>query len=356
MTYSRALVCASLLALSVLAGKALAQAENGFEIDGGHKADYVDGRKSEGWYRIRYRGESLAERGTPFQKSDPAVPDAPKIDIGAAAESALLARFEKGTLALGGGLFDMSGVRPVTFEGLKSLDLRGTAFVASDSSFKQMQFGVGLQSPAIRVPGLRGREIANWIVLGVNAQRRDSTDTSSDTTFAAATYRVFVGKSFDWRPPADGTTAEQITKKYLGDAPTMSAALAKRDAIIARGISEADQRFLDAVELAEERIKKTPKANADEIWVSIAQLSGTAQIKARARPTFAIYGELSGWYEFRGGDSSSRSKSLFTLSADYWFMPGRDDVFLRVRYENGHERGAPDTRKNQLLTSIALRF
>jgi hypothetical protein len=340
------------------------------EIEGGYKADYVEGRKSEGWYRLTYKGKPVAERGTSLPFTETVLLDAPKADLKVSDDTDLVLRFEDGTLGLAGGLFDMSGVRPISFTGLEGLNLRGTAFVAADNSFKQVQFGAGLQTEPMRVPGLAGREVANWIVLGVNAQRRDSTDAAADNSFAAATYRAFVGKAFGWRTPAKQqieALARRLADAYLRDAPTMTEALAKKTQIDNDKNSGTEQRrFARAVTAARLEIRRklldTKRTEMSEeemtaIWTSAAREFEEGAIEAISlRPTVAVYAELSGWYEFRGGGTSSRSKSLFTLSADYWFLPGRDDVFLRVRYENGHERGAPDMRKNQLLTSVALRF
>ena len=340
------------------------------EIEGGYKADYVAGRKSEGWHRLTYRGKPVSERGTPLPFTETVLLDAPKADLKVADDTDLVLRFEDGTLGLAGGLFDMSGVQPISFTGLGDFKLRGTAFAAADNSFKQVQFGAGVQTAPQRIPGLAGREVANWIVLGINAQRRDSTDAAADSNFAAATYRAFVGKAFGWRTPERPqieALAKRLSDAYLRDAPTMADALAKKAQIDKDEKSSAEQRrFARAVTAARlairSRLRETNRTEMDDkemdaLWAAAARDFELGAVEAIAlRPTVSVYAELSGWYEFRGGDTSSRSKSLFTLSADYWFMPGRDDVFLRMRYENGHERGAPDTRKNQLLASIALRF
>lgn len=344
---------------------------NRIELEGGHRADYVAGRKSEGWYRVAYHGVPLALRGTPSQYSDTIVLDRPRPEVGTADRSDLMLRFEEGTLAVGGGVFDMEGVRPIKLTGLENIDLRGTAFVASDSSFKQVQFAVGLETPSYPVPGLQGREISNWVVLGVNAQRRDATDSAgADDTFAAATYRMFIGKAWTRKGSAASTAslAQRIGNAFLRDAPTFSMA-PEVDKKNKTSVKAADRsllvgQFTNAVDDARTEIKRRTDAgmppNAEEqdrIWATAARniALGAAQTLSE-QTTLALYAEFSGWYEFRGSSASSRQKSLFTLSADYWFMPGRDDVFLRLRYENGFERGAPAERKKQLLTSVALRF
>jgi hypothetical protein len=71
-----------------------------------------------------------------------------------------------------------------------------------------------------------------------------------------------------------------------------------------------------------------------------------------------LHGRLTraGWYTFSGDPQGRKLKNLLTATVDYWFLPTRDDVFLRVRYENGYDRALPTDRRNRLLVSVALRY
>jgi hypothetical protein len=104
-------------------------------------------------------------------------------------------------------------------------------------------------------------------------------------------------------------------------------------------------------------LKSLSPAQAQALWEETLEktMSGVALAKVQV-PLLAVYAEASGWYEFRGGGESDKQKNLFTFSVDYWFIPNRTDKFLRLRYENGYERGVPGEKKNQLLASIALKF
>jgi len=333
---------------------ALPVAAHAIEIEGGRKTDYVAGRPSETFYRIAYHGVPLKFKGTPTQYADTIVLDKPRLDATAADRSDLTLRLEDGTLAAGGGLIDMGGAMPITLAGLQKLDLRGAAFLAADKDFKQVQFAVGLESPPLRIPGMTGLGVSNWAVFGLNAQRREQTDAAAgDASFATATYRVFLGKAFFWRTRPEAAVralAQRIEDAYLRAAPTLAAAETVSEdiqKIDAKSRSPLQTLFKDAV--------TTARAQGD--WPARAKEFARGAAEAMSQqPTLALYAEGSGWYEFRGREGVPRYRHLFTVTADYWFMPFRDDVFLRLRYENGYERGAPEQRKKQLLASIALRY
>ncbi|HUL63980.1 MAG TPA: hypothetical protein VLW55_05140 [Burkholderiaceae bacterium] len=347
---------------------------NRFEIEGGYRFDFVQGHDNDGWYKIQYRGTPLALRGTASQYSDTIVLDKPKVQPGTDDRSDLNLRFEQGTLALAGGLFDMEGVKPLTFAGLEKLDLRGTAFAASDRRFTQVNFGIGLESPSLHIDALGKREIANWLVLGVNGQHREITDSSTgDRNFVAGTWRGFVGKAWFRKPQsarAIDDLAQRVYDAYVKQGASLEAAQAASKQIVAK-VKRADRPYLttnylttidDDVprELALAKARKGSDLTAEEseaIFLETLRKSarGYAVTETEER-IFAVYAEVSGWYEFRASDGGGRAKNLLALSADYWFMPGRDDVFLRLRYENGFERGAPEERKNQLMLSVGLKL
>jgi len=126
-----------------------------------------------------------------------------------------------------------------------------------------------------------------------------------------------------------------------------------------RRIFAARYDRLVAQATAEDGGQDTAPERTQKIWSDLIDELAQGRGKTKAeQPLVALYAEASGWYEFRGSrsDLGGRQKNLFTVSVDYWFVPGRDDVLLRIRYENGFERGVPGERKNQLLASVALKF
>lgn len=347
------------------------QGDNRLEVEGGYRHDLIDNGKSQGWYRVTWRGKPVAMRGNALPFTDTVLLDAPTADLGKVEGSDLVLRFEDGTLGVTGGLIDMAGARPIEFAGLEKLRLRGAAFVAADNRFKQVQAGIGIETPPLHLGALGQHEIANWLVLGVNAQRRENADTADDRNFGAVTWRAFIGKGFGWRtPPREALEAfaVKIAAAYVKDVPTMAEARVKQQQFDALAKPTPEQvQFSRAVSAAELDILAARRAlpagqtlsaaDEDRLWAQATRSYAIGRREAELlRPTVALYAEASGWNEFRAKGDSGRLKNLFTVSADYWFMPSRDDLLLRLRYENGYERAAPGLRKNQLMASVALRF
>lgn len=325
---------------------------NAIEIDGGYKLNFRSGSRSEGYYRVSYKGSLVKSEGTPFKYASGLDLAAPALTTGSGDRNKLLLRFEKGTTTIGGGLFEANGVQPLPLRGLEALNLRGTALIAGDADGKTFQFAAGLESPPFRIPGFQNTQVSNWLVFGINAQRQEATDSGSDDkNLGLFTYRAFLGKAFGWRKSADvGKTASKITDDLLKQAPTYKDAktLAEKiKKIDANKRTSPQQLFLDAVTEAE------PEANWEKTVRDIAY--GTADA-ITDQPTFALYAEDSGWYSFAGAFDGSRLKNLLTVTLDYWPLPNYDYVFLRLRYENGYERAVPTDRKDHLLLTINLRF
>lgn len=327
-------------------------AVNSFEIDYGHKSDYREGGRSETYRRITYKGALVRSAGTPLKYASSLDLAAPPVTAGAGDRYKLAFRYEEGTAKVGGGLFEAMGVEPFTLRALEKLDLRGSAFVGGDTDGKVQQAAIGVETPPARIPGFRNTQWSNWLVFGVNAQRQEVADSpEGDTSFGLLTYRAFLGKMFGWRRGDSTTNARKLADEILKHAPDLEKGKALAKSIEAQtpaaSRSSVQQLVIDAVS----------EARSEAAWEStVRQLAlGDAQAMAE-QPTFAVYAESSGWYAASRPFEGSRFKSLFTLTLDYWFMPQRDDVFLRARYENGHERAAPLDRKNQLLVSVGLKF
>ena len=325
---------------------------NTFEIDGGYNLNFRSGNESDSYYRITYRSSLVKSEGTPFKYASSLDLAAPALTTGRGDRNKLLLRFEQGTTTIGDGLFEANGVAPLTLRGIEALNLRGTALIAGDADGKTFQFAAGLESPPLRIPGLQNTQFSNWIVFGINAQRQEATDSDNDDkNVGLLTYRAFLGKAFGWRKSADvDKTAAKIEDEFLKQAPTYEEAkiLAEKiNSIEANNRTSLQQLFVDAV------IEAESEANWQRTVKEMAY--GTADA-VTDQPTFALYAENSGWYSFSDSFNGKRLRNLLTLTLDYWPLLNYDHVFLRLRYENGHERAAPTDRKNHLLASINLRF
>lgn len=367
----RVLVCVA-LSLPPAAGAIEADAQNpapisAFELETGRRFELLPNGKDESMYRLSYKGALVRSEGTPLKFSsglDLAAPAAP-----AAAGSAAAAgdrhqwtfKYENRTAILGGSLLEAEGVQSIAIGGIEKLDLRGTAALATS---KQGTFvAVGLETPPFRIPGLAGREVTNWIVFGVNAQRSPSDISSGDGTRdrALATYRAFVGKAFGWRKSASmSATAERIEKEVLKQAKNLDEAKAMERKIRAAIATGGDPTFaqiklLGAIDEAEADTEKSK--TKEQRWTEAIRSAARQIAEAEdTRPTVAVYAESSGWYTARGNSEGKRARNLLTATLDYWFLPNRDDTFLRLRFENGYEWTFPATKRKQLFLSLAVRL
>ncbi len=360
------IAAAALLALA--AAGALAQEKDGagaqnpapintFEIEGAYRHDFARTGKDERQYKLSYKGTLVREEGTPLKSLsafDPAASAPSTAQIGTGDRHKFALRYEGGQATAGGALLAAAGVQPLTLRGLESLDLRGSAAAASDESGKNVEFAVGLETAPLRLPGLSGTEATNWLVLGINAQRSKATAASgSPTTGNAAVlnYRAFVGKAFGWRKSADvGKTASKIERDLLAAAPTLEDAKALLPKI--RKVP-----VLQRSKLQRELLDTVLDMKKDEEWTrKVREVAMGLADETLEQPTFAAYAEAHGWYKASGPAEERRLRGLLTATLDYWFLPARDDVLLRLRYESGWDWARPAQRLNRLQLSMALRF
>lgn len=351
----RLFLLALIFRASTLSAQAAAQdpaAIRSLSVDGGYALRFGDASTSDGFYRVVYQGKPVKESGTPFKWAraiDLLAPTPAKVagDI-----PTIRLRYENSDAYADGGLLEVLGAKQLPIAALSKLHLRGTAQISGDVKLRQIQAAVGLESPPVRLPGLAGTGISNWLVVGLNAERREATDAEvGDSTLALGTFRSFVGKALGWRKSAN---VEQTTAKIVHDlfglAPTHAAAIAlkpKLDAIPAATRTVLQQTLLDLI----------PEVTTDAEWETKVRALATGQAEAITdQPTAALYAEWSGWVNLSSKAMDDRFRSLVTASLDYWFLPRRDDVLLRVRYERGYERASPATERNQLLISIGLRL
>lgn len=320
-------------------------------VDGGFAARFGSGAESGTYYRFSYQGSMVREAGTPFKAASSLDLLAPSPLKAAGDVPGLMLRYEVSEATLSGGVLDALGAKELGLPGLEALDLRGTAQLSADDRLDHIQAAVGLESPPLRLPGLAGTGITNWVVLGANVERRDATDNDQlDVDLALGTFRSFVGKALGWRKSASvWRTSQKIEQDILTLAPTLAGARelkATLDAIPAARRTMLQQSLLDLITDVE----------AESAWSKAVHEFAAGQADAITdQPTAALYAEWSGWADLASTPSEGRFKSLFTASLDYWFLPRQDDLLLRFRYEFGFERAVPTVRRNQLLISIGVR-
>jgi hypothetical protein len=381
---------------------------NAIEIDAARRFDLTPAGTHQTYYRASYLGKVLTAQGTPLKQASgldllaPALPAAAGGASGASGASAgsgdrrdWTLRYENREARLGGSLLEAEGLQPLRLGALSDLDLRGTVAIATDR--QGTRAAVGLETPPWRLPAFAGREVANWLVLGLNGQRDPAPAGGNAEDRALVTYRAFVGKGFGWRRSAgSAATGARIEAEVLKMAPTFKAAsnlAGKIRQAAARGIkpSAGEERLLLVVEEAEAAIEdeaaatpaaaaagtaarrrpRTPAAAApaesagapaptaaDRLWQQAVRTAAREIADAQdTRPTFAAYAEASGWYTAKGQLSGERrQRNLVIATLDWWLVPTRDDLFLRLRYEDGHEWTAPARRKQQVSVALTVRL
>lgn len=322
---------------------------NTFELDAGYAFNLKEDADDDSFYRVVFLGKLIDEKGTPLKFAEgldlaepatTAAGDRPELEL----------KLIGGSAAIGGTVIEAGGARPIQLRGLEKLNLRGSALVTGQTSGGPIQVAAGLETPPFHLAPLSAKQVSNWLVFGINAQHREQTDSNADENFGLATYRAFAGKAFGWRKSADvGETAEGIKKTFLANAATLEDAKKLRDKIVALpAASQVQAAFVDAVSEAER--------DSSRSWAEFVADTALGHAEAITdQQTFAVYAEASGWLAFDGADDGE-FKNLLTFALDYWPLVNRDDVLLRLRYENGYQRAQPDERLNQLLLSATLRF
>lgn len=330
------------------------QAEGGYRLLQGRVADLApEGDKEMSFYRVSYLGKLIDSRGEPFtsvEHVDLTVPE-PKDDQGD--RNDLVLRLEDAASELGGGLFEADGAHPLALRGLSQFNLRGAAYFASDLDGDRMKAAVGLESPPIRIPGFSRLRAANWLILGLMAERDDATDdANADENYGLVTGRLFIGKALGMRVRSDkDQIVRNIAAEFLKKAPTREAAVELQRQInanvAATQLSAMQSWLLDLVEFTD------PAKDWETQVLAFTEGIGEA---VSEQPTVSIYLEASGWYADKALPNEPRKRGLLTFTTDYWPLPARDDVIVRAGYEWGYQRLQPEVRVNQVTVSAVVKF
>lgn len=324
-------------------------------LEAGKRFDRLPGGKDESFYSLTYHGTLVRQSGTPFKYATALDPDLTTPPEAAGDRNKLLLRVANRSAVLGGTLLEAEGVEPIRLAALEKLDLRGTAAVASND--KGTHLSIGLEAPPLRIPGLAGAEVTNWLVLGVNARRNPAVDGAPQSDHAVATVRAFVGKAFGWRKAQNAdvaASAQRMVAEILKLAPTRQQAEAAVEAInqnvkAGKGMTAVQRVLKDAVE-------GFPPGSTEPWQAQLQQVAAGAAEALLEQATVAAYIESTGWYGRRDGASGRQFKNLLTATVDYWFLPGNDATFLRLRYEHGTEWSAPTAKRKQWMLALAVRL
>lgn len=335
--------------LAAASAGALAQTPS-LDFSGAFLRDMVRKREAS-YYRIAFRGNVLAEK-----KDDKTIKLAQHLNTVSSENKSgkgrdLTLRYENGSLA-SGGLADAFGITDLNLRGLDFL--RGTANVGFGADGRNMSYAVGLETPHFTTR----QDFANWLAVGIQALRLEDTNTSNDSNNGIATFRAYVGKA-GYTRGSEADVAKYIASKEVAR---------ELDALVNAAPT------LDAVKLVHAGFKDTPESewsytqhlikeifDADDSSKPIRELGEMIVASDVAndlrKPLWSVSIEGTGWYAFASKNLvGDRFKALFTATLDYWPFKDRDDFYLRIRYENGFERAAPNERKGQIILGAGIKF
>ncbi len=97
--------------------------------------------------------------------------------------------------------------------------------------------------------------------------------------------------------------------------------------------------------------------NEWERW-TVAQFIPSAGRPVKDAAKIELYAESAGWYYLNGHFQTDRFQNLFSVNFKFHLHPEKasDNVWLRLRYENGTDRASPLVYRNFLSASIGISF
>lgn len=333
------------------------------EIEYGYQWGY-ENNENEEYYRIKYEGDLLFNQGDKFVEYASNHGELSNVleerQADGSQQRTFSITYENGIAAVGGGLLEAVGLKPLNLElaGIGGIQLRGTGYLGSDSSFNNVNIALGVETSSFHLPFMRDTGWSNWVVFGVSAQRKEMSDSVLDENYGVLTYRAFLGKHLLWATSSENSNRNRIRDAILTAVPTYE------DAVV--WIENYDETIGDGIP---SDLASSIKDILGEIDTSSTLTNLQWQNKVREFaavyndpkllqvPILSIYLESTGYHEFeRELHSGPSLKNMFTATLDYRFVPGSEDIFLRLRYENGYERALDGIKNERLMLTLGLEF
>lgn len=370
------------------------------EVDLAYRSNFERGGKDDSYTRIMLLGKSLKEAGSPLSYT---VPQSTKNLPGETSNgrNALFFRFENGSGAFGGSLFEAMGLSPISLNGLERLPVRGSLYIGANDDLKSLQVAAGLESA--RIPIIADRDnkgnISNWIYLGIYGQRQENRDADTDADGFLGTYEAAIGKNNFRRISGDAEVRKQLDsiaesqQKFLAalssDSDTeknlamevllriqkdgkfeelrnvigSDSSIQEEREFVAKAEGDADT-FEAACALRDYYRNHPPRTEQGRHFLQYmngefmhpAIEASKHYLELTYTPVSAWGIETRGWYDFSGKFGGDRLKTFTTATFEYWPSLANANVSIKLRYELGHERATPTERKNHLAIMFSLRY
>ena len=341
------------------------------------------------YYSLIYKDRTLTDRGTKINYLDTThqfvIPDeTPKLPNGATTPRVLdtkdlpdetqsfLFNLATGSVQGSGNFFNALGINSFLAPRLNLGLFRTTGGISGSLDGREILVSLGVETPSLHLSQLkpRGQRVtrrqrslasvpANWLNFGLagRQQFQHGFAGAKDQLSGLITYRGFIGNSFRWRPSNTRTlpfTLEEFKAKY----GTLKMAQERRIELSAAQNAHPTNKFPNLVDALVASLA-TNEAEVTEANYSEKVNQRYAALKAGylLEPTWALWVESNGQYDFTGNAQGDRFKNNLATVATYAWDTGRGARSqIQLRYENGYPTGGSRDKVDRFVASFGLNF
>ena len=403
-----------------VSGDTLAPDSNRVRLEFGSLSSLATGGRTSAYYLFEYQGNSLFAHNSPPTFVNPLgltkLPDAPTPDPNTFSFS--IERQQPGSNIADGNflahrVFNLGGKSQIL--GVLQFTPRSNfkqVNIAGGLETPTIPFLALLNAKPFHL------NIVNWVHFGVQGENQTRPDSEGgDQDVALLTYRAYVGKGFlpverdvnrKAREGLSFDAVRNLTETPEGNvSPDKIRALAQKFSDADAGgtlLSDVEQKTVFALKrrLINDQVKQEngeqgdlflPTGKVNDAFLSSANFKNEL-VKLSSKPTteagaqkldiarsvweewvatqfipnagkpvkdaakIELYAESAGWYYLNGHFQTDRFQNLFSVNFKYHLHPEKatDDVWFRLRYENGTDRASPLIYRNFLSASLGISF
>ncbi len=349
-----------------------AHADGGLTLEGGAMQNARVPRGSAFYYRVDYQGMSLGEYGRAFAPTPDPNAAVARLLVPPRDSADVSVHLERGAVRAAGDVFSAAGIKPLGAALPALRRLRGTAQAFGSLDGTSTTYSLGLETPSFHAPeALRlGRaSVANWLVVGAQAERRRRPGAVAEFRDASAIQaRWFAGRGFGPR----GHSARQLRELHEALAGVRRRASTYRQA---EDINTDWRRHhrgeaRPPVEAAiggivgglEDELDDRPAAERDSLaddpawWAEHVDQWGEATLPPD-QPRAALWFDGYVRREYGAGRASDAALQLFRAQLQVWLsLADPEQGWITLAYVNGFDRALPRERRDQLLLTMGMSF
>ncbi len=349
------------------ADKGSPQPTDALEVNAGWLRDFEATVQNAFYYRVSYEGRPVRGQGSEFAAApNPNTPATRTVDKAGDTGNFNL-RLERGQVGTNSELYDVLGIRPLSLSLPALARLRGTAQATGQLDGRLFTLALGLEAPPVHplhsLNEATPANITNWVIFGVQAQRRqlDSTTTTVKES-GVATARAFVGRGFWWRHSQQLTGIKKdLIRDVLAEASDFTDAQGLHDAIrerIKQGTATDADRLIQLIAQEGEGLPVADRHRADLWEQRVVQAATWNQANTPPdQPTVALWLEGLVWREFGRDRATDAWLNTVVSTLRWWPDPRHPNMaWLSLCYVNGFDRATLASRRDQLMLTLGTTF